>query len=165
MNEQWRDIPDSPEWQVSDMGNVRRHLDGNWEPVKVGSAGSYHYVSINGKQMLVHHLVLESFVGPRQEGMVARHFHSPLPSDNRLFNLRWGTDSDNAQDRIRHESEGHPAMTLPRTLMNVPKPWADLARKLSATRQQPMLWMILALIADEAERQEMEHPPLPWEEE
>ncbi len=53
---------------------------------------------------------------------------------------------------------------VPRVPVQVPKPWADLARKLAGKNKQPMLWLILSLLAEEADRQEEERPALPWEE-
>lgn len=41
--------------------------------------------------------------------------------------------------------------------------WAKLARKLAAKQRQPMLWLLLSLLADEADRQGEDHPPLPWD--
>lgn len=52
----------------------------------------------------VHHLVLETFVGPRPEGMEARHLNGDY-SDNRLQNLAWGTKAQNMQDRIKHHPD------------------------------------------------------------
>lgn len=49
----------------------------------------------------LHILVLEAFVGPRPDGMVGRH-KNDIKSDNRLDNLCWGTQSENAIDRVRH---------------------------------------------------------------
>lgn len=51
----------------------------------------------------VHLLVLETFHGPRPEGLVARHLNG-RKSDNRAANLRWGTHKENADDR---EAHGH----------------------------------------------------------
>jgi hypothetical protein len=52
----------------------------------------------------VHTIVLEAFVGPRPDGLVARHgplkYEDGTP-DNRLSNLEWGTPSENAMDRLR----------------------------------------------------------------
>lgn len=48
----------------------------------------------------VHLLVLETFVGPRPPGGWGRH--GPIGiSDNGVWNLSWGTPSDNAYDRVR----------------------------------------------------------------
>lgn len=49
----------------------------------------------------VHSLVLEAFVGPRPEGMNGLHENDD-PTDNRLENLRWGTQSNNISDAIRN---------------------------------------------------------------
>lgn len=49
----------------------------------------------------VHRLVLETFIGPPPEGCVCRHLNGNR-QDNRLSNLRWGTPSENAEDRRMH---------------------------------------------------------------
>lgn len=53
---------------------------------------------------------------------------------------------------------------VPRIAVQIPKPWHDFARKMASKRKQPMLWYILALLAEDAEEQDEEHPALPWEE-
>jgi HNH endonuclease len=63
----------------------------------------------NGKgkviQRYVHRLVLEALVGPAPEGdrVEVRHLDGD-PTNNRLANLKWGTNLENALDRIRHGS-------------------------------------------------------------
>ena len=54
------------------------------------------------------HLVLETFDGPRPDGMVSRHLNGDR-SDNRMANLRWGTQKQNCADRDRHGRTWHPA--------------------------------------------------------
>jgi len=49
----------------------------------------------------VHVLVLEAFAGPRPNGMVCRHLNGN-PTDNRIENLAWGTESENQRDAVRH---------------------------------------------------------------
>ena len=49
----------------------------------------------------VHKIILETFVGKRPEGLVCRHLNGN-PLDNRLENICWGTQQENAQDAIRH---------------------------------------------------------------
>lgn len=57
----------------------------------------------NGKfaKKYVHHLVLEAFVGPRPEGMVACH-NDGNSFNNHVDNLRWDTRSNNERDKINH---------------------------------------------------------------
>ena len=47
-------------------------------------------------------LVLEVFIGPPTEGMVSCHDPNPDRKDNRLSNLRWGTQRSNIYDKIKH---------------------------------------------------------------
>ena len=60
---------------------------------------------VNGKQVnsrrLLHHVMLESFVGPRPPGCVGRHLNDVF-DDNRLENLAWGTPSQNRLDSVRN---------------------------------------------------------------
>ena len=54
-----------------------------------------------GRYRLVHHLVLEAFVGPRPAGMECCHYDGD-PTNNRLANLRWDTSKANKADTKRH---------------------------------------------------------------
>jgi len=53
------------------------------------------------KNAQIHQLVLQSFVGPRPDGMVARHLNGD-PGDARLSNLAYGTYRENEQDKVTH---------------------------------------------------------------
>jgi hypothetical protein len=66
----------------------------------------------NKNYRFVHHLVMESFVGPRPGGMCVLH-GAKGPSDNSLGNLRYGSYSENnGSDRYRDGTMicgvGHP---------------------------------------------------------
>lgn len=50
---------------------------------------------------LVHHLVLEAFVGPRPKGCEAEHYDG-IRTNASLHNLRWATPKENASDKTRH---------------------------------------------------------------
>lgn len=64
----------------------------------------------------IHQLVLEAFVGPRPDGMVARHFPDRNMLNNNLSNLMWGTHKENADDRRMHgttcQGEKHHSASL-----------------------------------------------------
>lgn len=54
-----------------------------------------------GGTIKVHQVVLEAFVSPRPEGMVCRHLDGNSLNNN-LFNLKWGTPTENMQDMVKH---------------------------------------------------------------
>jgi hypothetical protein len=53
------------------------------------------------KHKLIHHLVLETYVGPRPPGKVCRHLDGNKLNNN-LNNLCWGTYKQNSQDSKQH---------------------------------------------------------------
>lgn len=58
----------------------------------------------------VHRVVLEAFVGFRPDGMECRHLDGDS-LNNRIDNLRWGTPSENAWDRVVHGTHFHGSKT------------------------------------------------------
>ena len=117
---EFRDVPGFPGYRVGSDGSVRsswrrsgfgkRSLDGEWvalRPRESRKRGAvYHKVVLfrNGERHAetVHAIVLGAFVGPRPEGMEARHLNDEH-TDNRVENLCWGTRRANAADRRRNE--------------------------------------------------------------
>lgn len=104
-------------YEVSDHGRVRNTQTGVIRVLSVGrSRRSRGRCQVDWKtggrkeHFLVHHLVLEAFVGPRPEGAHACH-RDDNPSDNRLENLYWGTPEDNMADKVRNKNrhKTHPA--------------------------------------------------------
>ena len=61
----------------------------------------FHDRGRHGYNRLVHVLVLETFVGLRQEGMECRHLNGKR-DENCLENLCWGTPHENWEDKKRH---------------------------------------------------------------
>jgi len=59
------------------------------------------YLDKKIRPAFVHQLVLKAFRGPRSPGKQARHLDGDK-LNNHISNLRWGTCSQNAQDRVRH---------------------------------------------------------------
>lgn len=117
MIETWKPVPwSSGFYEVSDLGNVRscerdyprkngRIYRAPAKPVRPKISDGYLRVRLNvpgfPKWHFVHKLVLEAFVWPRPKGKVIRH-RDGNPANNRLGNLKYGTNAENQADRRRH---------------------------------------------------------------
>jgi hypothetical protein len=111
--EEWRPVVGyAGLYEISSFGRVRSLKRGPAKPLapqRTGSARNRHgrYLKVllsDGaarKQITVHRLVLEAFIGPRPPGQQARHLNG-IPDDNRLTNLAWGTPLENQADSVRH---------------------------------------------------------------
>lgn len=96
-------------YEVSDQGRVKRINIGRDSTEKLLKATvnklGYLLVSLyrdgKGNTRRVHRLVLEAFTGPCLAGEEGCH-NDGDPANNRLDNLRWGTASSNALDRVVH---------------------------------------------------------------
>ncbi|OZC60037.1 hypothetical protein CH276_18855 [Rhodococcus sp. 06-470-2] len=103
-------------YEVSDLGRVRSvarttqrgshalRLQGAVLNPNLGTDDKYRVnLSRNGfvRQVRVHRLVLEAFVGPCPVGLEGCH-NNGIGKDNRLTNLRWDTPSENQLDKVRH---------------------------------------------------------------
>lgn len=114
--EEWREIPEWPGYEVSSLGRVR-----SWKK-KIGRRSnpiirSPHqmkngYLLVGFKDggrknaFLVHRLVLLAFRGEAPAGMEARHLNG-ICTDNRLCNLAWSTHLSNIRDKFRHGTNGN----------------------------------------------------------
>jgi hypothetical protein len=130
VSEQWLPTVEVPDlYQVSDQGQVKalsraRRIRGGivvMMPERILTPNRSHkkgYLRVSlrlhgGKQAqrYVHRLVLEAFVGPCPEGMQARHYPDPDPTNNRLANLSWDTPSQDNYDRVEHGTHQHAKKT------------------------------------------------------
>lgn len=105
--ETWVPCADYPLYEVSDAGRLRRTGKGKpLSPYRNGSGYLVAKLCRDGKctSRTVHRTVLESFVGPRPEGMEARHLDG-CQENCALGNLVWGTHADNMQDRKAHGTD------------------------------------------------------------
>jgi NUMOD4 motif-containing protein/HNH endonuclease len=114
--ENWRPIAGYPGYQVSDLGRVRS-VDRiiirmtKRGPVQVRLAGrvlrqgrarnGYLTVSLSGRSVNVHTLVLRAFRGEPLPGHQGAHDNGD-PRDNRAKNLLWKTRRANEADKLRH---------------------------------------------------------------
>ena len=124
-----KEVPGYPNYSITKDGRVwtqkDRHGKARWLKLCLDTRAKYLSVNLihDGKRYtrLVHRLVLETYVGPRPDGMECRHLNGNS-IDNRLKNLKWGTRSENTYDSVRHGThsramlgkfgENHPASKL-----------------------------------------------------
>jgi len=104
-------------YEVSDQGNVR-----SWTKHKRGallkqSPGPGGYLTVGladpkgvSHTQRVHRLVLEAFAGPPEIDQVCRHLDGNC-RNNRLSNLRWGTQSENIRDAVMHGTQNNARKT------------------------------------------------------
>lgn len=115
----YRLVPGFPAYRVGDDGSVwsrwfpgpgRRY--GSWKRRKAQPVCKEGHLAVGlkamdstARQVLVHRLVLEVFVGPCPPGMECRHFPDHDPTNNRLSNLSWGTKAENMADKLVHGTD------------------------------------------------------------
>jgi hypothetical protein len=114
MEEEWKAVPGyEGSYEALNIGGVRsldrvdprgNHIKGRvLAPSKLRNG--YLAVSLykNGvpHNHPIHELVLETFVGPRPEGMEVCHLDGN-PYNNTVENLRWDTHAGNMQDMVSH---------------------------------------------------------------
>lgn len=107
VSEEWRQIGAS-RYDVSSLGRVRRRFargyDGRWAHVLTPHViwTGYHRVKLSGgargdaRDVYVHVLVAEAFIGPKPEGMQVNH-RNGNKADNRAENLEYLTPSENTR--------------------------------------------------------------------
>jgi len=119
--EVWRDVIDYEGlYQVSDDGRVRSlwrllpeaTASGIRKPRLILKYGRNNQGRLQvalckdgvPRRFQVHRLVLTAFAGPCPEGMEALHRNGDH-LDCRISNLRWGTHTENMQDKARHGTQ------------------------------------------------------------
>lgn len=103
-----KQIPGFSNYSVTKDGRVwskkRPRAKGGWISFWIDRDGYSNTVLYqNGIRKIkrVHHLVLETYVGPRPLENVCRH-KDGNPMNNHLTNLCWGTSKENTQDSLQH---------------------------------------------------------------
>jgi len=114
MPERWKDICGfEGVYQISTHGRIRRfwrNAPGGYKMLNpwIDRKTGYQRIDlcVGGKKDIrrVHQLVLATFVGPMHSGMEGRHLDGNR-QNNYLDNLRWGTKSENQQDRKLHGTD------------------------------------------------------------
>lgn len=107
--EHWSRLPDYDGYEASSHGRIRSqggilstcfNPDSGREQITLWNRGL-------PRTVFVHTLVLSAHRPMKEPGMEACH-RNGNKMDNRLANLRWGTRSENQQDKVRHGSNGGP---------------------------------------------------------
>lgn len=94
---EWRVVPDSPAYLVSDRGHVWSSFSNRLLALTPHPSG-HLYVKLGRRRTAqVHRLVLTAFVGQPRAGQEGCHWNGD-PTDNRIENLRWGTRGENAAE-------------------------------------------------------------------
>lgn len=100
MTKQWRDVKGRPNYEVSDVGDIRNKVTGAIrKPVLDKSTGYYKIGFMNGRKTdmkAVHRLVAEAFLGDG-EGLDVNH-KDGNKTNNAVSNLEFVTRGDN----LRH---------------------------------------------------------------
>lgn len=98
MEEIWKDIPQYPTYQASNLGNIRRVIGNSVDELKpFMNADGYLQIKAEGghrKYPYVARLVAEAFYGVHDDKMRVDHLNN-IHDDNRPENLEWVTQSEN----------------------------------------------------------------------
>lgn len=109
--EEWRPVPGYDDrYEVSSWARVRRRADGRHLRRSILRSGGYPAVSLNRRKIAVHLVVAPAFLGPAPDGIpgrpVLRHLDGN-PLNCEPDNLAWGSESENARDRVRHGRDAY----------------------------------------------------------
>lgn len=97
--ERWRQIPNHPTYYASDRGRIWSARAGRVLRPDYASS-RYGRIDLDSRRTVpIHHLVAQTWLGPRPEGMLVLHRNDD-PRGNNIENLYYGTLSDNQYDAV-----------------------------------------------------------------
>ena len=95
--EYWITVRNHPDYEVSNLGRVRKKFNRKILTQTFNRTGGYLRVHMDGKRYYVHRVVLSSFSDVSGEGLDVNHIDGDK-ENNCLWNLEWTTRKEN----IRH---------------------------------------------------------------
>ena len=105
--ESWLQITEFPDYEISDLGQIRNWRGNILAGHRAGWKLAYRYITLtknrHSSSRSIGRLVLTTFAGPAPDGYECRHLNG-VHHDDRLANLAWGTHSENLLDQRRHDT-------------------------------------------------------------
>lgn len=144
MQEIWRNIPNFPGYQVSNLGRVWSKKTKRVRKVHTQARGYWHIVLCHQnktKTIRLNRLVLQVFVGPPPSPEYHAAHKDGDKNNNALSNLYWATPQQNVNDRKRHGTyyggSDHPMAKLTKGdlvyakwLRSIKCSWVEIASEL-----------------------------------
>ena len=116
MEEIWKVIEKYPDYEISNLGNVKSHKRKKEIIMKPGKySNGYLFVHLRNKEEnryeLIHRLVLSTFSPCKNMENLQVNHKNCKRDDNRLENLEWATkqENDKYRDKLKHTPK---AMTI-----------------------------------------------------
>lgn len=98
----WKVVPEYPHLEASDTGLMRNAADEKIRKPTLDRIHGYYMLSVSGGcAKNVHSLVASAFLGPRPHKNQVRHLDGDK-LNNSIANLKYGTQAENEQDKLRH---------------------------------------------------------------
>jgi len=141
VDEDWRVIESYPNYKVSDLGRVFSIKRGKCLKLTETPRGYYRVSLYKNKKLrsvFVHRIVLDIFAKDRHfKGAITRHVNG-IKTDNRIDNLKWGTQKENEQDKRAHgtyqDGENSPNKKLTeQDVVDIRKTYKRQCKKLGTT--------------------------------
>jgi len=107
--EEWRVIEDFPDYAVSNWGRVKRIATGQGARIRILRSGidsrGYSMVGLHKNKRLytklIHHLVLNAFIGKRKDKKFQCNHIDGNKQNNFISNLEWTTPSENVKHAFK----------------------------------------------------------------